>query len=146
MFCDSVAATKCFNCWFPATKSSTHFQRYFSSFMAAFPRLSCALSKHNSLLNMNDSHIKSGAIAAEKKTDWSLTHFFTWIFIGRLLANHQTNNFTNLENWKIYTVLIKSWKYCNKRRNCSFFSNFAFYCNVFKSSLRQQASKVVRVR
>ena len=27
-----------------------------------------------------------------------LTHYFTWLFIGRLHYNHQTNNFTNLEN------------------------------------------------
>ena len=32
----------------------------------------------------------------------SLAHYFTWLFKGRLLYNHRTNNFYNLENQKIY--------------------------------------------
>ena len=35
-------------------------------------------------------------------TQWLLTHYFTWLFIGRLLHNQQASNFTNLENWKNY--------------------------------------------
>ena len=31
-----------------------------------------------------------------------LTHYFTWLFKGRLLNNYQTKNFTNLENRKKY--------------------------------------------
>ena len=42
-----------------------------------------------------------------------LTHYFTWLFKSRLLYNHQTNNFNNLDNCNIdidKELKILQWK------------------------------------
>ena len=51
---------------------------------------------------MNSFKKKHHDVKKEKKINDVLTHYFTWLFKGRLLYNHQTNNFNNLGNWKNY--------------------------------------------
>ena len=72
------------------------------------------------------------------------THYFTWLFKGRLLYNHQTNNFNNIENWQIY--INKELKILQWKVKLLVLSNFTFYCNVFKSHVQWQVSNGVCVK